>query len=127
MKMDELVATYIKIRDKKSRLKAEYDAAKAKYDEVQTRIENELLRQFNEMGIDSIKTPAGTAYASVATSVSIENWDAFKAFVAQQDDPFMFIERRASKEAVEQFRAANDDLPPGVKWNATKTVNFRRQ
>lgn len=127
MKLDELVATYIKIRDKKSRLKAAYDAEKAKFEEVQNRIEAELLRQFNEMGIDSIKTAAGTAYASLATSVTIQDWDAYKTFLLQQDDPFMFIERRASKEAVEQFRAANDDLPPGVKWNATKTVNFRRQ
>lgn len=127
MKMDELVATYIKIRDKKSRLKAAYDADKAKYDKAQEAIEAELLRQFNEMGIDSIKTPEGTAYTSLSTSVSIADWDAYKAFIAEQDDPFMFIERRASKEAVEQFRAANDDVPPGVKWSATKSVNFRRQ
>lgn len=127
MKMDELVATYIKIREKKSRLKAEYDAAKAKYDTAQNMIEAELLRQFGELGIDSIKTPEGTAYTAVQTSVTIQDWDAYRAFITAQDDPFMFIERRASKEAVEQFRAANDDVPPGVKWSATRTVNFRRQ
>lgn len=126
MKMDELVSTYIKIRDKKSRLKATYDADKAKYDKAQIAIENELLRQFNEMGIDSIKTPEGTAYTSTTNSVSVSDWDAFKAFISQQDDPFMFIERRASKEAVEQFRAANDDIPPGLKWKTEKSVNFRR-
>lgn len=127
MKMDELVAIYIKLRDKKSRLKADYDAAKAKYDEAQDRIEAEMLRQFGEMGVDSIKTAAGTAYTATATSVTIEDWDAYRTFITQQEDPFMFIERRPSKAAVEAFRAANDDIPPGLKWNATKTVNFRRQ
>lgn len=127
MKMDDLVATYIKIRDKKSRLKTRYDEEKAKYDKVQDLIEAELLKQFGALGIDSIKTPAGTAYTSVTTSVSIQNWDAYKAFLLAQEDPFMFVERRASKEAVEQFRAANDDLPPGLNWSATKSVNFRRQ
>ena len=31
------------------------------------------------------------------------------------------------KTAVEQFKAVNDDLPPGVNWAETQVVNFRRK
>lgn len=126
MKMDDLVETYIKVREKKSQLKAEYEAKVAKYDAVQEKIESLLLQRFGEMGVDSVKTPNGTAYTSVRSTATLADWDAFKAFITQQDDPYFFVERRVSKSAVEQYKAANDDLPPGVNWSETRTVNFRR-
>lgn len=126
MKMDDLVETYIKIREKKSQLKAEYDEKVSKFDAVQDKIEALLLQRFGEMGVDSVKTTNGTAYTSVRSSATLADWDAFKAFIEQQDDPYFFVERRVSKSAVEQYKAANDDLPPGVNWSETRTVNFRR-
>lgn len=124
--MEELVSAFIKIREKKSQLKAEYEAKVAKYDETANKIEAVLLAKFNEMGLDSIKTPAGTAYASVRASATVADWDAFKTFLQSTDDPYFFIERRVNKTAVEQYKAANEDLPPGVNWSETRVVNFRK-
>lgn len=126
MKMDDLVETYIKIREKKSKLKAEYDAKVGKFDEVQDKIEGLLLQRFGELGVDSVKTASGTAYTSVRCSASLADWDVFREFLSQQEDPFMYVERRVSKAAVEQYKAANEDLPPGVNWSEMRTVNFRR-
>ncbi len=126
MKMDDLVETYIKIREKKSRLKADYDLKVSKFDEVQDKIEALLLQRFGEMGVDSIKTAAGTAYMQVRSSATLADWDVFREFLAQQEDPYMYVERRVSKTAVEQYKAANEDLPPGVNWNEMRVVNFRR-
>lgn len=126
MKMDDLVEAFIKIREKKSQLKAEYDAKVGKFDEVQGKIEGLLLQRFGELGVDSVKTAAGTAYTSVRSSATLADWDVFRAFLTQQEDPFMYVERRVSKVAVEQYKAANEDLPPGVNWNEMRTVNFRR-
>lgn len=126
MKMDDLVQTYIKIREKKSQLKAEYEAGIAKYDAVQDKIEALLLQRFGEMGVDSVKTAAGTAYTSVRSSATVADWEAFREFLDHQEDPYVFVERRVSKVAVEQYKAANEDLPPGVNWSETRTVNFRR-
>ncbi len=126
MKMDDLVQTYIKIREKKSQLKAAYEASTAKYDEVQDKIEALLLRRFGDLGVDSVKTPAGTAYTSVRSSATVADWDMFRQWLMQQDDPYVFLDRRVSKTAVEQYRAANEDIPPGVNWSETRTVNFRR-
>jgi hypothetical protein len=126
MNMEELVQTYIKIREKKSQLKTDYELEAAKFSQVQDKIEALLLHKFEEMGVDSVKTPAGTAYSSVRSNASLADWDSFRAFCAQQEDPYEYIERRVSKTAVEQYRAAHDDLPPGINWSETRVVNFRR-
>lgn len=126
MKMDDLVLKYIQTREKKSKIKAAYDADKAKYDTLQDKIEALLLIRFKELGIDSVKTEFGTAYSSTQTSATMADWDLFRTFCQSQDDPFQYLDRKANKTAVEQYRASNDELPPGINWSETRTVNFRR-
>ena len=126
LKLDDLVGKYIKLREKKVQLKAAYEASLAPYDELQNKIEALLLAKFAAMGVDSVKTPGGTAYTAVRTSASLGDWDSFRAFCEQQEDPFQYLDRRVSKAAVEHFRDTNDDLPPGVNWSETRVVNFRK-
>jgi hypothetical protein len=126
MKMDDLVLKYIQTREKKSKIKATYDADKAKYDTLQDKIEALLLIRFKELGIDSVKTEFGTAYSSTQTSATLADWDAFRTFCQNQADPFQYLDRKANKTAVEQYRSSNDELPPGINWSETRTVNFRR-
>lgn len=125
MKIDELVQKYIQIREKRSRLKAEYEEKVAPYTEAQDRIEALLLALFGELGVDSVRTAEGTAYTATRVSATVADWDAFIAFV-KTNDAYEMIERRVSKAAVEQYKAANEDLPPGVNWSETRVVNFRR-
>lgn len=127
LRMDQLVAVFIQCREKKAKLKAEFAEQTAAISAVQDKIEALLLERFAALGIDSVKTPAGTAYSSVATTASLADWDTFKAFCEQQDDPFEFIERRVSKTAIEQYKAEHQDLPPGVNWSETRVVGFRRK
>lgn len=126
MKLDELVDRYIKLRDKKAKLKAEYDASVADIDVMLDKVEAVLLKQFDEMGTESVKTTAGTAYKSVRTSATVADWDTFfKEFVVP-NSAWEFLERRCNKTAVEQFRAANEDIPPGINYSETRVVNIRR-
>jgi hypothetical protein len=125
MKMSDLVQKYIEMRDKKAQLKAEYDMKASKLDEVMLKIEAKLLEVFEQTGMDSVKTEFGTAYTSTRTSASIADREAFMEFVKSHDE-WPLLEVRASKAAVEQYRAANDDLPPGVNWREERVVNIRR-
>lgn len=126
MKMDDLVKTYIKLRNKKAQLKKEFDLKVASIDELQDKIEALLLVRFQELGIESVKTDEGTAYSSLKTSVSLADADSFKEFCMRQEDPLTFIDVRVNKSAVLQFKeATGGELPPGVNFSATRTVNFR--
>ena len=125
MDANALVESYIKLRDKKAELKKKFDEEKAELDEVMERIENTLLKTFQDTGIDTIKTAAGTAYRSTKSSASVADWDEFLDFV-RKEEAWEFLGKHCSKEAIEQFKAANQDLPPGIDWREVQVVGFRR-
>ena len=125
MKLSDLVAKYIELRDKKYELKHQYEFKAAKIDEVLDKIEAKLLETFDSAGIDSCKTEAGTAYASSFSTASVADPDAFLEFIIENEE-WSLIERRASKTAVEQFIVANGDVPPGINYRKERVVNIRR-
>jgi len=125
MKMSDLVQKYIEVRDKKAQLKAEFDMKASKLDAVMEKIEGKLLEVFADTGMDSVKTEFGTAYTSTRTAASVADREAFMEFVKSNDE-WPLLEIRASKAAVEQYRSANDELPPGINWREERVVNIRR-
>jgi hypothetical protein len=122
----EVVETYIKLRDRRAQRKKAYEAEDAGDKEKQDKIETYLLREFQESGVESIKTSAGTAYKSSRVSATVADWDSFFTDYVVPNQAWEMLERRCSKEAVQQYKAANDDLPPGINWTETVTVNVRR-
>lgn len=126
MKLSEAVSLYIKLRDQKAQMKADFDAQVAPLQEKMDKLEAKLLEVFNQTGMDSVRTEFGTAYASVRTSASIADRDAFMDFVKANEE-WALLEVRVSKTAVEQYRSANDDeLPPGINVREERVVNIRR-
>ena len=125
MKLSELVAKYIELRDKKAQIKAEYDGKVAKLDENLDKIEAVLLKTFDSAGMDSVKTEFGTAYTSTRTTASVANPDVFMKYVVA-NEAWHLLEKRAAKSGVEQYKAEHDDVPPGVSWRSERIVNIRR-
>lgn len=126
MKLSEAVSLYIRLRDRKAELKAEFDAKVAPVQEKMDKLEAKLLQVFAESGMDSVKTEFGTAYQSVRTSCTAADREAFMEHVKSNDD-WSLLEVRPAKSAVEQYRAANDGaLPPGLNWREERTVGVRR-
>lgn len=125
MKISDLVAKYVELRDKKAEYKASADAKIEKMDAVLNKIECKLLEVFDNLGMDSVKTEFGTAYKSVRSSASVADRDTFMEYVKANGE-WQLIEVRAAKLAVEQFKDVNNDLPPGVNWREERVVNFRR-
>lgn len=126
MDINEVVEKYIELRDKKAEIKKEYDLKVEKIDEVLDKLEIVLLKTFQDAGLDSVSTKAGTAYTSTRSTAKVADKDMFMEFVIKGEN-WEFLENRCSKEAVEQYKAANDDLPPGISWSEIRTVNVRRK
>ena len=126
MKLSEAVSLYIQLRDKKAQMKAEFDAQVAPVQEKMDKLEAKLLDVFNKVGMDSVKTEFGTAYATTRTSASIADRDVFMDYVKTNEE-WALLEVRVSKTAVDQYRSANDnELPPGVNVREERVVNIRR-
>jgi hypothetical protein len=126
MKLSDAVKLYIELRDRKSEMKAEFDAKVAEVNEKMDKLEAKLLEVFQKTGTDSVKTPFGTAYSTVRTSVTTADRQAFMDYIRANGE-WELLEVRPSKSGVEQFRAANDnEIPPGVSVREERVVNIRR-
>lgn len=125
MNFNDVVTKYIQLRDKKSQLKAEYDAQVAKIDAIMDKVEGKLIEYFQETGLESIRTDAGTAYKTTRVSASVADWDMLLSHVLTSEN-YQLLEHRVSKKAVEEFKTANNDLPPGVNWREEVVVNIKR-
>jgi len=125
MKLSELVAKYIELRDKKYELKHQYDFKAAQLDETLGKIEAKLLQVFDSAGMDSVKTEFGTAYASTRSTASVADKETFMNFIKENEE-WSLMEVRAAKLAIEQYKTANGDLPPGINYREERVVNIRR-
>jgi hypothetical protein len=125
MKLDLIVERYVQLRDKKAQMKAAYEASVADITTGMNRLENAILATLNEQGAESFRTAHGTAYKSTSTSATVADWDSLLGFV-RENDRWDMLEKRVSKTAVDQFRAANDDLPPGINYRESVSVGVRR-
>jgi len=125
MKLDLIVERYVQLRDKKAQMKAAYEASVADITTGMNRLETAILATLNEQGAESFRTAHGTAYKSTSTSATVADWDSLLGFV-RENDRWDMLEKRVSKTAVDQFRAANDDLPPGINYRESVSVGVRR-
>lgn len=121
MKMSEIVKRYVELRDKRAQLKAESAELKAEMDQI----ESKLLAAFDKLGVDSAKTPFGTAYTTTNTSAKVADKEVFMNFV-RDTEQWELLETRAAKLAVEHYKEINGDLPPGISWQQETVVNVRQ-
>ena len=124
---NHLLKLFISLRDRRAQRKAAYEDDDASDRDKQDKIEVEFLRRFNERGIDNVSARGvGTAYRSVRASATVADWETLFSFI-QDEEAWEMLERRVNKTAVQQYREVHEDLPPGVNWNETQVINFRRK
>jgi phage host-nuclease inhibitor protein Gam len=125
MKLDEAIAMYIKLRDKKAEIRAEYNSKVEKLDQNMKKIEASVLKAFHASGQTKAGTSAGTVFIKNRVSDKVVDREAFLEFV-KENDHFEFIESRISKAALDEYVEETGDLPPGVTRSVEQTINVRR-
>ena len=123
--VDALVEGYIKLRDAKAELKAEYERNLAPIEQAMDKIEVKLMHALDSQGLEAMKTAAGTAFVTTKTSCGIADWDSYINFV-REHGLWNMLNHAANKTAVDEYRQANNDLPPGVNWRVERVVQIRR-
>ncbi len=123
--IDQLVEMYRKLREKKSEIDQEYKARLTKVREKQEVIENAILKFFNETGLESAKTPHGTAYVSTVMNARVADRDTFFEFV-RRNDAWDMLESRANKTAVREYIEEAGETPPGVDTAQIRKINIRK-
>lgn len=123
--INEAIEKYIELRDFLS-------SEKKKFDQLESDIKGELetismwLRDRGDaLGVDSFKSPKGTAFRSVKTSYKVGDWDSYIKWVDETKN-FQCLEKRAAKLAVKEIHDITGEVPPGLDYSAEVEFVVRR-
>ena len=113
--LDELVNTYLKIRNKKDALYQEYKKTERELKAGLDQIEQVMLGSLNEVSADSIKTSGGTIIKTLKENFVCSDWTNFKDFVLEHECLELFQQRIHQANFKEFLSSRTDDgLPPGI-------------
>ena len=124
--LDQLTAIYLKIRDKRSELKREFENQDKDLEEQQKMLAEQMLESCKELGADSIKTPHGTIIRSVKSKYWTGDWDSMYTFI-KEHDAFGLLEKRLHQTNMKDFLNEHPDvMPMGLNVENEYTIVVRR-
>lgn len=124
--LDKLAAIYIKIRDAKDKLTADYKQQYADLEAQMAVLEAEMLGVCKHMNADSIRTKAGTIVRSIKSRYWTNDWDSMYRFI-KEHDAYGLLEKRLHQTHMKEFLSENPDLlPMGLNVESEYTVVVRR-
>jgi hypothetical protein len=125
-KTEKLVRAYIKMRDARSVLAAEFEAKDKEIKAQMDIIESYLLEVCKSAGASSINTGAGTIIRSVKTRYWTSDWESMHEFI-RENNALELLERRVAQTAMAEFiEAYPDKVPKGMNVDSKYTVVVRR-
>jgi hypothetical protein len=125
VKVDQVVAAYITLRNQKDRIEAETKEKVRGIKEKMIKLEGWLMRKADEQGVSSFKTDSGTAFVTSVDFAQVADWDEVLEFV-KAHEAYDMLERRVSKRAVRDYIESNKAVPPGVNYGSKLEVNVRK-
>ena len=124
---EKLTRVYLKIRDKKSQLAAEFKKQEEDLDQQLTKVKVALLDYCKEQGVESVKTSEGIFYRSVKTRYWTSDWEAMHQFIMEHNVP-EFMEKRLNQTNVKAFLEENPDVvPKGLNVDSEYVISVRKK
>jgi hypothetical protein len=124
--VDKMVNAYIKMRDHRSAIKAQYEDEDNSVKDQMAAIEAELLELCKTTGTDGLKTQFGTVSRSIKTRYDATDWEAMHKFVLEHSAPDL-LERRVAQRAMKDFIENNPELmPPGLNVTSQYAITVTR-
>lgn len=125
MTADWLIDRYVKLRDKKRGIEAAHKLELAKYNDMLTRIEEDLLNVMKTSGLTNMKCQHGTAFQSTQWSTKVLDWARTLGYI-REHDAWDLLEARVNKTAAIAVMEETKEPVPGVDVSSRVVVNVRR-
>ena len=124
---EKLTRVYLKIRDKKAQLSADFKKQEEDLTQQLDKIKAALLDYCKEQGAESVKTSEGIFYRSVRTRYWTSDWEAMHQFVMEHEVP-EFLEKRLNQTTVRTFLEENPDaVPKGLNVDSEYVISVRKK
>ena len=123
--VNDVVALYIRLRNRKAAIKAEADAKTVQITEQMLKLEAWLKQQADQLGTTQFKTPSGTAFFKTEDFASVADWDEVLRFIKDSGN-YNMLEKRVSKTVVRGYIEEYKQVPPGVNYGTKLVLNIRK-
>lgn len=123
--VDQVVAGYLKLRDKKSLILTNAKNEAEAIDAQLQKFEAWIKAQADAQGVTSFRTKHGTAFLTTSDYANVADWDAVLDFV-KEHGAYDLLEKRISKNAVRGYIDLNKSIPAGVNYGTRLDVNIRK-
>ena len=125
--VDRLTRTYIKIRDARAKLGAEYKEQDGDLLLQLEHVKRALLDYCADNNVESVRTSEGLVYRTTKTRYWTGDWSAMHRFILDRKLP-EFFEKRLNQTAVKEFLEENpDESLPGLKTDVEYVVTVRKK
>lgn len=91
--------------------------------EEYTGLEEQLIALFKQQGTEMGSSKVATATMSVTPIPVVEDWDAFYAYM-RENDALHLLQRRPGVGAMNELKDAGVDMP-GVRWIDKESISLR--
>lgn len=126
MNINEMVAEYISMRNSITEQKKAFDDFKKSVEEHMKKLELEILEVSRELGVDSFKTDAGTAYRTTKTYAKVFDAEARIKFAKKTGDYGLFTSHVNKKHAMELLEDGMDPSDFGVDIDTEQVIQIRK-
>jgi len=127
MKLDDLVTTYLTIRNERNTLKNQWEIRDAELKADLEQLEQAMLVACNAINADSIRTGSGTIIKSLKETYTCGDWDNFKQFVVE-NNALDLLQQRISQTNFKEFMSTRQEegLPPGISTMREVSITVRK-
>jgi hypothetical protein len=124
---EKLTTVYLKIKDKRSQLSADFKEKDAELVEQLDKVKRALLEYCEEQGVDSVRTSVGLFYRSARTRYWTSDWSSLHEFILENEVPEL-LDKRVNQNNMKQFLEENPTLvPKGLNVDSEYVVSVRRK
>lgn len=124
--VDNVVAGYLKLRDKRAKLSKKFDELDGALKGKMERLEAYLLKLMQDNNATQLGSPHGTAYREIQMRASCGDWPSFWHFIGE-NQRFDMMEKRVGAKAVQTYYEETGELPPGINIAQEFKVIIRKK
>lgn len=125
--IDKLTRVFVKIRDAKAELTAEFKKKDAELTEQMDQLKRALLDYCKDQNVESVRTEAGLVYRTVRTRYWTSDWESMHGFIVENNLPYL-LEKRLNQTAVKELLEESPEMvPPGLNTDSEYSVTVRKK
>lgn len=125
--INDALRAFNRIEDKRDQLRMEYDKQDSILRGARDELEQYLLREMKEMGLQSFELP-GEGVASIKTKrrFGVADWGLFWQWIVDNKCP-EFLQKRLLDTQMQKYLDDNGTLPPAVSTEARLTISVTKR